>query len=171
VAALGACIEALPQNVREMRHFPLGVYHGLRFGLVLHPQFRSEVYLEGAITRQDTLSREHQGPRAVLNALERLAGSYASECVRVRQELAITERQLRDYQARIGTPFPHDLYMAQLTALRDQLKAGLSGATPEPGIEPLFTVSELAEHIKALKAATTIEGTPERTGKRTPSAE
>ena len=64
-----------------------------------------------------TLSREHQGPRAVLNALERLAGGYGSECDRVRQDLAIAESQLRDYQARLGKPFLHDAYLSELTSL------------------------------------------------------
>src|SRR6266568_3092072 len=103
-------------------------YRGLRFGIVLHSPFPPDVYLEGAITRQSGLSREHQGPRAVLNALERLAGGYGSECVRVRQDLAIAESQLRDYQARLGKPFLHDAYLSELTGLRDQLKAGLSSA-------------------------------------------
>ena len=90
-AILGRRLEELPQHVMEKRRIPLGQYHGLRFGLVLHPQFAPEVYLEGAITRQDTLSREHQGPRAILNALHRLANSYGFECDRVRQDLAIAE--------------------------------------------------------------------------------
>lgn len=46
------------------------------------------------MTRLSGLSKEHQGPRAVLNALERLANSYGSEVVRVRQDLAICESQL-----------------------------------------------------------------------------
>ena len=103
---------------------------------MLHPQFAPEVYLEGAITRHSPLSRDHHGPRAVLNALDRLAGSYASECDRIRQDLAIAEAQLRDYQARLGAPFPHDAYLAELTALRDQLKAGLAGEPAEDGAEP-----------------------------------
>ena len=45
-----------------------------------------------------------------------------------RQDLAIAEGQLRDYQARLGKPFPHDAYLSELTSLRDQLKAGLSEA-------------------------------------------
>ena len=104
-------------NVRETTRVPLGIYRGLRFGMVLHPQFPPDVYLEGAITRQSTLSREHQGPRAVLNALERLASGYGSECDRVRQDLAIAESQLRDYQARLGKPFLHDAYLSELTEL------------------------------------------------------
>lgn len=97
-------LDSLPLNVRETTRVPLGIYRGLRFGLVLHSQFPPDVYLEGAITRQSALSREHQGPRAVLNALERLAGAYGSECNRVQQDLSIAESQLRDYQARLGKP-------------------------------------------------------------------
>ena len=35
----------------------------------------------------------------------------------------------------LGTAFPHDAYLSDLTTLRDQLKAGLSGASPEQGGE------------------------------------
>ena len=171
IDVLGARLEALPQYVRQSQRVALGVYRGLRFGLTLDPQFAPELYLEGAITRRSPLSREHHGPRAVLNALERLAGGYASECSRVQENLSIAESQLRDYKARLGTPFPHDAYLAELTGLRDQLKSGLSGATAEQGAAPLPTVAELAERIKALKAAHTIEATPQRTGTRHASAE
>jgi hypothetical protein len=61
--------------------------------MVLHPQWSPEVYLEGATTRIETLSRDHHGPRAVLNALERLANGYAADCARVKQELSIAESQ------------------------------------------------------------------------------
>jgi hypothetical protein len=72
----------------------------------------------------------------------------------------------------LGASFPHDGYHAELTALRDQLKAGLSGGTPEPGAAPLPPVSELAERIKALKNARTIEAAPQRSGnRRTSTAE
>ena len=105
-AVLAGQLDTMPKNVRDTTRVPLGVYRGLRFGMVLHPQFAPDVYLEGAITRQSMLSREHQGPRAVLNALERLAGAYGSDCAHVRQDLAIAESQLRDYQARLGTAVP-----------------------------------------------------------------
>lgn len=158
VEALGNHLEALPQHYRETRRCPLGVYRGLRFGLVLHPQYTPDVYLEGATTRQDMLSRDHHGPRAVLNALERLASGYGSDCTRVQQDLAIAESQLRDYQARLGAVFPHDAYLSRLTTLRNQLKAGLSGAPPEPDAEPLMEVSEVAAQIKALKATKRLSG-------------
>ena len=51
-AVLGGQLDALPRNVRETTRVPLGIYRGLRFGMVLHPQFPPDVYLEGAITRQ-----------------------------------------------------------------------------------------------------------------------
>src|SRR5205807_4206857 len=36
---LASLLDSLPLNVREPSRVPLGVYRGLRFGLVLHPQF------------------------------------------------------------------------------------------------------------------------------------
>jgi N12 class adenine-specific DNA methylase/SAM-dependent methyltransferase len=168
IAVLGERLDALPATVSVMRRCPLGVYRGLRFGLVLHSQFTPEVYLEGAATRQSLLSRDHRGPRAVLNALDRLANGYGEECERVRQDLAIAEGQLRDYQARLGSAFPHESYLSELTALRDQLREGLSGSAPQEGAS---TVAELAARIKALKSAHTIEVAPERAGKRRAPAE
>src|ERR1019366_7274892 len=60
-AALGAGLDTLPTNIREKTRIPLGTYRGLRFGMVLNPQWSTEVYLEGATTRLDTLSRDHHG--------------------------------------------------------------------------------------------------------------
>jgi hypothetical protein len=161
----------LPRNVRDTTRVPLGVYRGLRFGLVLHPQFPANVYLEGAIIRQSTLNREHQGPRAVLNALERLATGYGSECVRVQQDLAIAEAQLRDYRERLGKPFSHETYLSELTDLRDQLKTGLSAGAHESGNDKGPKVSELADRIKALRAENTIEAAPQRVQRKQAAAE
>ena len=170
-AILVGQLDALPRNVRDTTRVPLGVYRGLRFGLILHPQFPPDVYLEGAITRQSGLSRDHQRPRAVLNALERLATGYGSECARVQQDLTIAESQLRDYQARLGKPFLHDTYLSELTSLRDQLKAGLSATAQMQGDEAGPSVCDLAEKIKALKAAHSIEATPQRVRQKQSSAE
>ncbi len=170
-AILGGKLDALPLSVRETTRVPLGTYRGLRFGIVVHSQFPADVYLEGSITRSYTLSRDHQGPRAVLNALERLATGYASESVRVRQDLSIAESQLRDYQARLGKPFVHDAYLAELTGLRDQLKAGLSASNNQPDKEEGPSASELADKIKALKAANSIEATPQRARQKHSTAE
>ncbi|MCX7392549.1 MAG: DEAD/DEAH box helicase family protein [Planctomycetales bacterium] len=169
---LGGKLDGLPKNVCETTRIPLGAHRGLRFGLVLHPQFPPDVFLEGSTTRQTSLSREHQGPRAVLNALDRLVNAYGSECDRVRQDLAISESQLRDYQARLGKPFVHDAYLSELTILRDQLKAKLSANTGhQPEKEEGPSTSELAENIKSLKSANSIEATPQRARQKHSSAE
>src|SRR5207253_2113563 len=114
---------------------------------------------------------EHQGPRAVLNALERLANAYGSDCVRVRQDLGVAESQLRDYQARLGKPFLHDAYLSELTGLRDHLKAGLSATAQMQDDNAGPSVSDLAERIKALKAAHSIEATPQRVRQKQSTAE
>jgi hypothetical protein len=170
-AVLGKRLETLPKHSQQTTPVPLGTYRGLRFGIVLHPQFPADVYLEGAATRQTGLSRDHQGARAVLNALERLADGYGPECSRVERDLGIAESQLRDFQARLGKPFPHDRYLSQLTDLRDQLKAGLSATGQESGKGDGPSVSELADSIKALKAANTIEATPQRVQSKQATAE
>jgi N12 class adenine-specific DNA methylase len=168
LAILGHRLDALPEKVRDTTRVTIGQYHALNFGLVLHSGGSAEVFLEGRATRHGQLSRDHRGPRAVLNALDRIADSYRSQCDATAADLAIAEGQLRDHQARLGKPFPHDGYLSELTDLRDQLKAGLSQATPEPGATP---VAELADRIKALKAVHTIDAAPERASARRIAAE
>lgn len=169
-AALAKRLDAMPSSVRDTTRVSVGSYRGLQFGLVLHPQFPPDGYLEGAIICHTVLSRDHQRPRAVLNALDRFVTGYADEIGRVRQDRAIAESQLRDYQARLGTPFPHEAYLSEMTGLRDQLKAGLS-ATPHEAGESGPTVSELADRVKAIKAANTIEAAPQRVQRKHASAE
>jgi N12 class adenine-specific DNA methylase len=168
---LGQRLDTPPKAVRDATRVPLGTYRGLRFGLVLHPQFPADVYLEGKTIRQSMLSREHQGPRAVLNAVERLANAYGTDIDRVRQDLSIAEAQLRDYQARLGKPFTLDGYLTELTTLRDQLKTGLSGTAHQPDNDEGPSVSEMADKIKALKAANNIDATPQRCRQKHSTAE
>jgi hypothetical protein len=168
---LGGRLDALPKKVRETARIPLGNYRGLGFGIILHSQFAPELYLEGASTRMATLSRDHHGSRAVLNALERLAEGYGSECDRVQRDLGIAQSQLRDYRTRLGKPFLHDVYLAELTTLRDQLKTGLSGTAHDPGKEEGPSVSKLSEQIKAIRDANNVEAAPQRIGQRQSSAE
>jgi N12 class adenine-specific DNA methylase len=160
-------LNSIPDTTHETRRYPLGVYHGLAFGIVVNPLGAPDTYLEGATTRHTMIARD-AGPRAVLNALGRLADSYPSQIDKARQDLGVAEGQLRDHQARLGHPFPHEEYLTELTDLRDLLKAGLSQATPELGSTP---VSELAERIKLLKSAHTIDAPPERTAPRRIAAE
>jgi N12 class adenine-specific DNA methylase len=160
--ALGGRLKSLPERVRETGRFPLGRFRGLGFGLVIHAQGSREVYLEGATTRFAPLARESHGPRAVLNALERLAGSYQAELATARSELAIAEGQLRDHKARLDVPFAHERYLSELGELRDRLKAALSGTGKESEGTPLPPAAELAERIQGLRASATIEAAPER---------
>src|SRR5205807_1644719 len=94
---------------------------------------------------------------------------FASDIARLRQDLTIAEAQLRDYQSRLGAAFPHEAYCGALTTLRDQLKYRLAGATTNDVTESLPDLSALAEQIKVLTSAHTIE-TPQRVGTRTGSA-
>jgi len=163
IAVLGRRVESLPQSVREEQRIMLGVYRGLRFGLVIGPQGTRKVYLEGAATRMDALTRGSHGPRAVLNALDRLSGGYELEVARFRRELAVAESQLGDYRARVGRPFAHAAYQTELTVLRDRLKAILAGSPLEPGNGTTpATAAKLAELIKKLTAAHTVVAPAER---------
>ncbi len=166
VAALGAQLDKLPRDVREAQQFPIGTYRGLRFGLVLHRDFPPEAYIEGETTRYDRLLRGNHGPRAVLNSLERLCNAYGSEIVGVKLDHSIAESQLRDYQHRIGKPFAYEKYQAELTALRDQLKASLAGIAAEPGTSAPPSAAEIAERIQTLTDSNNVEAAPERTGLR-----
>ncbi|HZZ82033.1 MAG TPA: DEAD/DEAH box helicase family protein [Gemmataceae bacterium] len=170
VAVLAGHLDTMPKAISAKTRVPLGTYRGLRFGMVLHPQWSPEVYLEGAATRLDTLSRDHHGPRAVLNALDRLAHGYAAESTRAKQDLAIAQSQFRDFQERVGKPFVHEQYLSELTSLRDQLKNRLSSTDDDESAEGP-SASELAERIKTLKAANTIEASPQRARQKTVSAE
>jgi hypothetical protein len=163
---LGKVLDGLPQILHEPKRVPLGTYRGLAFGIILHAHTAPEIYLEGATTRHTALTGEHSGPRAVLNALDRLAASYPIQADGAGQELAIAEGQFRDYQARIGAPFPHDGYHQELTRLRDELRLALSAHAPAPA-EGVPTVADIAGQIKQWRAAHTIEAAPQRLSSRT----
>ncbi len=160
--ALGMRLNRLPEAVHDTKRCPLGQYRGLEFGVILHPMGGPEVYLEGVVTRRAQMVRENPGPRAVLNALERLAEGYAGEIAHVKEDLSVAQGQERDYRSRVGTEFAHGEYLRQLTDLRDALRLGLSEKPPEGG-EP---VAVLAEKIKALRAGNAVEAAPVRAGSR-----
>ena len=173
--ALSHRLDALPDKAHETRRYPLGVYRGLRFGITVGPLGAPDAYLEGATTRHTMIARD-AGPRAVLNALARLAESYPGQIATAAADLEIARAQLRDHEARRGRPFAHDGYLSELTTLRDQLKAGLSQATsPATSAGQALPcpppVSELAERIKSLRSAHTIDAAPERTTPRRIAAE
>ncbi len=170
IAALGAQLERLPREVRLEQRVPLGVYRGLRFGLVLHRDFPPDVYAEGATTRYDRLIGGSHGPRAIMNALARLCNAFDSDISKLQQDLSIAESQLHDYQARIGKSFSHEAYQVELTHLRDQLKSSLSLDpsrtididSADSNMKTELSTHGLSERIKALKSSRTIEATSER---------
>jgi N12 class adenine-specific DNA methylase len=155
-AVLGARLDALPAEVAQTRRFVLGRMRGLSFGVVKHRCGAPEVFVEGRGVRERPLSRGSQGPRAVLNALERLFGSYGSRREEVRRELAHLEAKLRDFGARLGAAFPHEAHIAELSGLRDELRLALSAPRAE-GIEPETRTAEelrrLILHLKESHAA------------------
>jgi N12 class adenine-specific DNA methylase len=163
---LAKALNAIPDSVERTRRFAIGRYHGLAFGIERHPSGAADVYLEGQSVQMTGLSKESQGPRAVMNALARLAGCFDQRYEETTQELVLARNQLHDYQARVGRPFAHAAYLDELTVLRDQLKLALS-VTPAEG-EP--TAAEMAKRIKALKASHAIEAAPARVRER-PRAE
>ncbi|OWK39469.1 DEAD/DEAH box helicase family protein [Fimbriiglobus ruber] len=152
-AALGQALTQIPDEVDRRRVFPIGEYRGLAFGLERHPGGSADVYLEGRGYRTAPLSRESQGPRAVMNALNRIATTYDERIEATGKELVVVRGQLGDYEARLGRVFAHSGYMEELSGLRDRLKIALSG-TPAEG-EP--TAGELAEKIKALRESQVVE--------------
>ena len=160
LSVLGVSLDALPDGVRETRRFVLGRTRGLTFGIIKHRLSPPEVFLEGQGMRQVQLSRESQGPRAFWNAVERLFAGYEPKCDELRRELALSEVKLRDFEARLGAAFPHERYIEELSALRDELKVALS-ATPQEGVESKTrTAGELSELIQALKGTHTVEAMP-----------
>ena len=172
-ALLANRLDSLPESVKQTRSIPLGVYRGLRFGIVLHAHSGPEVFLEGASVRHGSLSRDFHGPRAVMNAVERLTSNTGTQCESARKDLVLSENQLRDYEARLGKPFPHSAYQADLMELRDRLKVALSATSSEPGSEPALTPQDLADRIRALKDSHTLDSPPQapRLSTRSPTAE
>ena len=170
-AILGQQLERLPARIREPLRKPLGEFRGLAFGLELHPSFPPEVYVEGETTLSDQVSRDRPGPRAVLNALNRLADQFDRELEKVCERLAVAERQLHDYQARLGTAFPHDDYLQRLTTLRDQLKNGLSTNTNSIEPPPESSLTDIAARIKSLRSSHTLDHTAERSPPKHSTAE
>ena len=160
--AVAKRLNTLPEKVSEARRYRFGTYRGLEYGLVLHSLGGLDAYVEGVVTRKTQMLRDNPGPRAVLNAVERLVDGYAGEIERVSQDKAVADGQVRDFEERVGKPFQHSEYMSQLTDLRDALKLGLSDTPPEGGLP----VPELAEAIRGLREANTVEAAPERLGER-----
>ena len=144
----------------------LGMYRGLKFGLDLSPHENPAVCVEGAVTRFEPLSREHRGPRAIMNAVARLVDGYEGE---QRAEPRRTWRSAVDNsgitRAGSAAAFQHGAYLEELHSLRDQLERALSDKPGEAD------QGEIVARIKALREAHTVEAAPERTKRQAASIE
>ena len=164
--AIALRLKTLPALVPQTHTVPLGVYRGLTFGLVLHPQGVPEVYVAGTLTRYTQLSRDFHGARAILNAVERLITSAQAGHEKIARDLGIAHGQLRDYETRLGAGFAHTGYLEELTGLRNQLEAALSSTTQQVSDASVCAVEEIVARIKTLKAGNTLEAAPVRTAPR-----
>jgi hypothetical protein len=115
----------LPGEVRDTRRFAFRRIRELTFAVLKHRFGAPEVFLEGQGMRQMQLSGESQGPRSVINAVERLLSSYGIRSEEIQRAFSFSEVKLRDFEARLGGPFPHERYFEELSALRDELKLAL----------------------------------------------
>jgi hypothetical protein len=168
VEGIGERMKRIPERVDKAYNTRLGKHHGLEAGIILHPLGGTEVYLDGAVRCREHLFRDNPGPRAVLNALERVAdNSYKYDIRHLKAEIAVKEGQFKDYEARLGRIFEHEAYRSELTDLRDRLKLGLSEHAPE-GATPTV---ELVEQIRKLREAVTVEAAPERMVRKAVRAE
>lgn len=149
--AIGGAMETYSKGNTSPAKLVLGTYRGLEFGIVEWVNGRKSVYLKGEVQRATDLANNAMGPRAVLNAASRLSSSYAVEIEKCEEELELAKRQLVDHQARIGEAFLHDKHIENLSALRDELRAALSGnATSTNGTEESRPIELIAEEVKAL---------------------
>jgi hypothetical protein len=160
VIALSDRLDTLPLSVSESRYIDLGTYRGLKFGVVLHPLSHPDLYLQGDTVRHADIRRDARG-LAVMNALNRLARGYEEAAESTRQELALAESQLGDFQTRQGAAFTHESYLKELSALRERLRVALSGVEAKEG----ESAAEIAGRIKGLRSQNSVEPAPEREAK------
>ncbi|MBL8891559.1 MAG: DEAD/DEAH box helicase family protein [Planctomycetaceae bacterium] len=161
VKLLSARLEQFVLHPDITKHYELGMYRGLSYGITVSPAGNKEVYLSGAINVSTPISRD-AGGRAVHNALERLAQGYPEAIAKTRHELTVQQKQHHDYQQRLGLTFAHGDYLQQLQTLRDQLRTQLSQTHEDTTQPELPSVGELCDQIQALREAQQIAPTVER---------
>lgn len=151
---VGDALDRLPITTDNYQKLSMGDYKGLRFGLILHRDSAREVFLEGKLLHCERLGCEHQGPRAVLNALERLCRELPEATRQTKEELALSEKQLQDYASKLNQPFTYDSYRAELDRLRGLLKSKLTANVATADTE---SAEDLAEQIKQLSSVSQVD--------------
>ena len=157
---VGLLCATLPEQVRDPRSIALGHYRGLVASLRLYPFHAPDVALEGRCLRLGSLAK-NAGPLAILNALERLAGSSDGEQASLRRDLQVARAQLADYETRRDQPFAHEDYLAALTSWRLHLARALQDETPAV-IGPQLPLAVIIDALKGLRSAHSIEPAPQR---------
>ena len=120
---LGHSLDRLPKEVYESRRVPLGLYRGLKFGLILQPQFSPLVYLEGSTRGRPCC---HATITARVPSSMPWSGSPAATLRNARRSGKTLPSPNRSYAitgTRLGAEFSHERYLSELTALRDQLES------------------------------------------------
>ncbi len=163
--SIGQALDRLPAQVSRTTEWKLGEYQGLEFGVMQYSMGVMDVYLRGSLTRTAQLSRDHQGPRAVLNVLQRLAAGYVEQIEKASNEGELYARQFTDYQQRQGLPFADDGYLNQLHSLRDELRSALSIRPGSDMIQPdaaapTRSASDVSQAIQSLMASHIHEQSP-----------
>lgn len=142
----------IPERVSQAREFAIGKHRGVEFGIAVTAFGSRDVYLKGAGCRSESVSRDHAGPRAILNAVARIVNSFDSRMDETRRDLALAEQQLADYRERLGVEFANGDYIAELKDLRDALRNALSGEKPpKEGELEQPDVGELVARIENLR--------------------
>lgn len=163
-------LEVMPNHVVDTRRISLGVYRGLGFSIILRPQGRPDICLEGEMSRARRLSSATPGPAAVINALRRLVESYSTEIDHAEKDISLTDSRLQDYRARLNSPFEHETYAQELTELRNALSGQLTGQVTVKSDDNLNS-AQLVARINSLLAGNTTDSTPERNQTRHVAAE
>ena len=140
--ALGKQLISIPDMVHESRRYPLGIYRGLNFGLVLHPQgARRRTWKEPP--RGTASFRVTQAQRAVLNALDRLTAGYKAQAATARLPAAheIADRIKTLKAAHSIEPTPQRPATPHTAAAEDPVTARICRridlpAAYEPAVEP-----------------------------------
>jgi hypothetical protein len=110
----------------------------------------------------ELLSNDHQGPRALLDAANRLINSFEDQHQRTTAAIELAKKQHHDCQQRVGISFEFDEYVKELSQLRDGLKLALSDRPSESDTTHLLSVREITAKIKSLRSLYTSYETPKR---------
>lgn len=145
---LGNRLKSFSARQPRSRKLTLGTKCGLRFGVTADTDSRVSVFVDGATSMTRRLAGGTPGPRAVLNALDRIIEELPQRAEKVRVDIAQARKHLEDYRDRVGTPFEYEAYFSELSSLRNELNDALS--RPEMSESGRDTANELATRIKQL---------------------